>query len=60
MKIKALTSDGTWWRLSLKANASKEKFVRDWNRSNDSDLFFTTGDEIALQKRNIVAIMFEE
>lgn len=60
MIIKALTSDGNWWRLELKTNSKYSAITEIALCPTDGFLPVNKSGTAYIQKRNIVAIQLEE
>lgn len=60
MKVKAQTSNGTWWTLNTPSNISTKEFGDNWSRLPYDALIQTKNKNVYLNKINIVAIGFEK
>lgn len=60
MKVKALTTDGTWWSIYISPGATKEGVKQGWNLLKGRDLIKTMEEGTFIQRRNIVAIQIED
>ena len=59
MKVKAQTSNGTWWTLNTSSNISTKVFSDTWSELPYDALVQTKNKNVYLNKINIVAIGFE-
>lgn len=60
MITKVLTSDGNWWRLEIRANSRYSALTEIALCPTDGFLPVNKSETEYIQKRNIVAIQFEE
>ena len=58
LQIKALTIDGSWWRLNNDTQ-TPDAFARAWSKIVSDALILTKENGVYIQKRNIVALQIE-
>ena len=59
LQIKALTIDGSWWRLNNDPTQTPNAFAWAWSRIPSDSLLLTKENGVYIQKRNIVALQIE-
>lgn len=58
LQIRALTLDGSWWRLNNETQ-TLDTFAWAWSRIQSDALLLTKENGVYIQKRNIVALQIE-
>lgn len=59
LQIKALTIDGSWWRLNNDPTQTPSTFFWAWSKMRSDSLLLTKENGVYIQKRNIVALQIE-
>lgn len=59
LQIRALTIDGSWWRLNNDPTQTQDTFVWAWTKMRSDSLLPTKESGVCIQKRNIVALQIE-